>query len=114
MKLQARSMEAARYPLKRKAEGAAVAARRSPRLHAPDAAATQATTAQAIRAAADETRQVRALLAGAEAAMGAAMVMVRATQVENVELRVENVELRRAVGRDAPGVRRGTAGRPTA
>ena len=102
LKLQARSMEAARYPLKRKAEGAAVAARRSPRLHAPDAAATQATTAQAIRAAADETRQVRALLAGAEAAMGAAMVMVRATQVENVELRVENVELRRAVAEGAP------------
>ena len=35
LKLQARAMEAARYPLKRKVEGAAVAARKSPRLGAP-------------------------------------------------------------------------------
>ena len=61
--------------------GAAVATRKSPRLHAPDAVEIQATTAQA-RAAADEKRQVKALLAKAEAATVAAMAMLRASQAE--------------------------------
>ena len=80
LKPQARAMEAARYPQKRKAEGTAVAERKSPRLHAPDAAATQASSSQASRPGGVGTTQMtmEALIAGAEAAVAGAEAATRA------------------------------------
>ena len=110
LKPQARAMEAARYPQKRKAEGTAVAERKSPRLHAPDAAATQAPSSQASRPGGVGTTQMtmEALIAGAEAAVAGAEAAIRAvaerlraSQAENAELRAGNAELLRAAAEGA-------------